>query len=196
MSWLFPEMAPSVAQAVQDAASDEWFTPRWFLAWLPPIRLDPCASPHSNVAAANVLDVRAGHDGLTQAWSVPESGDGIVFVNPPYSDCARWVEKCAAIAATAAIPIVALVPGYAGDQYWHRAVWGKAQWVGFIAGRIRFDTANGPGKDSASFTSAMVCWGDREAADRVLSHVLAERKRLMEPRGLWVVNAQNSMVQL
>jgi hypothetical protein len=88
------------------------------------------------------------------------------------------------------------VPCYAGDKYWHRNVWGVASWVGTIAGRVRFDTPNGRAKDSASFTSALVCWGTCEAAGRALLAIEANRQALPIPSaGLFVVPASVNLVQ-
>lgn len=179
---LFPEF---LAPPQPDGASDEWYTPRWLLDWVPPVGFDPCWAPESNVRPAVGWDVRSGHNGLLEPW--PEDVPGIVFVNPPYSDCASWVAKCQREADRLQRVVVALVPGYAGDQYWHRHVWGRACWVGFIAGRIRFDTLGGQrAKDAASFTSALVCWGPADAAGTVLRTV---RERAAGQRGLWTVNA-------
>lgn len=185
---LFPEFA-RVQQP--DGTSDEWYTPRWLLDWLPPVSFDPCWSPESSVRPALGWDVRTGRDGLAEPW--PEHG-GLAFVNPPYSDCASWVAKCQREAARLELDgaVVALVPGYAGDQYWHRHVWGHARWVGFIAGRIRFDTVGGQrARDAASFTSALVCWGDAQTADTVLRTVRERAAR--SGRGLWIVDAHRQM---
>ena len=155
---LFPNL--DLGDVRQTAASDEWFTPRRILDWLPSITLDPCWSPHSHVRPTMAIDCRDGRDGLLERWDLFMAHDGCVFVNPPYSDCAAWVEKCAREARVAVLPIVALVPAYAGDQYWHRAVWGRASWVAFLRGRVRFDTRHGRAASAASFTSALICWRD------------------------------------
>lgn len=156
----------------QDATSNEWYTPRWLLDWLPEVLLDPCWAPGSSVGARHTVDVRDGRDGLQLHWAdlVDPQAQGVVWCNPPYGDCANWVRKCRNEARYLRQPVVALVPAYAGDQYWHREVWRQACFVGFVAGRIRFDLAGGvPAKDSASFTSALVIWASQpEAAQRVL----------------------------
>ena len=178
-----------------DATSDEWFTPKWILDILPPIRFDPCYSPSSNVAPDFWLDTRRGHDGLTQAWGGAADlwkPDGIAFCNPPYSDCASWVAKCQQESLALPRPVVALVPCYAGDKYWHRHVWGKAAWVAIIEGRVRFDTPLGPAKDSASFTSALVCWAQPEAAIQVAREISRLRCERQVYRGLWTVPASLS----
>ena len=166
---------PAVQQGGGDATSSEWYTPRWLLAWLPAVVLDPCWAPGSSVQALHHVDVREGRDGLALDWAslVEPGADGIVFCNPPYNDCATWVDKCAAEACYLQHTLVALVPAYAGDRYWHRSVWRQAAFVAFIAGRIRFETGGGvPAKDAASFCSAVVVWDrDRARAERVVQLV-------------------------
>lgn len=178
-----------------DGASDEWYTPAWLVAWLPAIAFDPCSALGSAVKPTTWLDVREGHDGLAIQWPIGPQLDGsrIAFTNPPYSDCARWVTKCRQEADRTGATIVALVPCYAGDQYWHRNVWGVARWVGTIAGRVRFDTPNGQAKDSASFTSALICWGSEVNAARALHAIRANRAAIGETRGLFVVAADRQV---
>lgn len=132
MSWL-PGMETG---ATSDAGGDDWYTPPWLLAWLPPIALDPCYAEGSAVQAAATLDLRRGDDGLTQAWQ--PVGNGIVWANVPFSNCSEWLAKCRQEARRLPNVVVALVPAFAGDGPWHANVWGEAQVVGFIAGRVGF----------------------------------------------------------
>ncbi len=144
------------------AEDDDWYTPRWLLGWLPPVGLDPCAAARAHVAAERRFDLRAGQDGLALPWEMA-GGEAdrslIVFCNPPYSDCARWVERCRSQAEAQVRPVVALIPAKPGEVYWFDHVWGQAKAVGFLRGRVRFDTVNGPAKDAATFGSALVVWG-------------------------------------
>ena len=165
--------------AAPTGASDEWFTPQWLLDWLPPIALDPCWSPQSSVVAAAALDVRKGVDGLRVPWGVVlppldfPPGLAIVFVNPPYSDCAAWVAKCAEEARREHFPIVALIPAKPGEVYWHEHVWGVAHAVGFLRGRVPFDTVAGRGKDAGTFGSALVVWGSSLRAGQTVATIAA-----------------------
>jgi len=177
--------------AMPDGASDEWYTPAWLAAWLPSVGFDPCRAAGSAVQAVTWLDVRDGADGLADAWPIGPELDGskIAFVNPPYSNCAAWVAKCRQEHDRTGATIVALVPCYAGDKYWHRNVWGVARWIGVIAGRVRFDTNNGRAKDAASFTSCLICWGTADNAGAALQAIRANRARANDPPGLFVVDA-------
>ena len=165
---------------VPDASSNEWYTPRWVLDLLPSIALDPCWCVQSNVSARNVLDCRDGVDGLLSDWTIaagraPVDGS-VVFCNPPYSACSAWVEKCAAEAERLPVPVVALVPAYSGDAYWHRAVWRRAAFVGYFAGRLKFDVGPGVAAPScASFTSCLVVWSRNWAQARACVEGIAAR---------------------
>ena len=179
---LFPEL---VRQVVLDAsapagASDEWYTPRWVLDLVPAAALDPCWCEASNVQALAQLDLRRGQDGLAEHWGDHLVGldlkGRVVWVNPPYSDCAAWMAKCAAEGERLPIPVVAFVPAKSGEAYWFRTVWGRAVWVVLLRGRVAFDTVAGRAKSPGSFTSAFVCWGRPELAQAVLA-TLQERAR-------------------
>ena len=75
----------------KSAESDCRFTPADFLAQVElafgPIDLDPCWHPQSNVLARRTISLPSC--GLKANWGK----SGLVFVNPPYSDLAGWVEK-------------------------------------------------------------------------------------------------------
>jgi hypothetical protein len=178
-------MAKPQGWATPVSTSNEFFTPKWILELLGPIAFDPCWSPDSNVAADVVNDVRVFADGLELDWA----GAGLCFVNPPYSDCKRWVAKCAAEYAAHGRLIVALIPAKPGEIYWHREIWGRARWVGWIDGRLRFDTVNGPAKDVATFTSALVCWGNAEDAAALLEAMRWNAALADSPRSFFVVRA-------
>jgi len=133
---MLPGLAPIETGEDCDAAGDSWFTPPWLLAWLPPIALDPCWSAASHVKAAATIDIRRGEDGLTMPWG--PVGDGIVFANPPFSNCAAWLQRCRQEAKRLDRVVVALVPAIPGDGPWHAEVWPFARAVGFIRGRVAF----------------------------------------------------------
>jgi len=122
-----------------DAAGDDFYTPQWILDLLPQIRLDPCWSPASRVDPIGRFDIRAGQDGLALRWEV----SGFVFVNPPYSDTARWLVKARQEAHAWGNVVCVLVPAYPGDGPWHKSVWPDARFVGFFCQRIKFVRPDG-----------------------------------------------------
>lgn len=159
---------------------DDWYTPPWLLAWLPPIALDPCASHLAAVQAAQRIDVRTGRNGLAESWDVP--APGIVFVNPPFSDTARWLAKCRIEGRRRVV--VALVPAIPGDGPWHDHVWGRAAWVGFLRGRVAFTAPDGH-SETKGRGHALVIWGPRAEANAVRDHIAGASRRHTQ-RPWWV----------
>lgn len=110
------------------AATVEWYTPAWVLERIGIERysMDVCSpGGHlTNVPADTHLTVI--EDGLTTPWH------GTVWMNPPYTGIAPWMEKLAdhgdGIALVFARP----------DSKWFQAALEKATVVCFISGRIRF----------------------------------------------------------
>lgn len=170
-----PDFDPDAAP---DAGSDEWYTPRWLLAWLPLIDLDPCWCSASSVRAALTYDLRRGQDGLALPWA------GVVWCNPPYSECRRWVAHAYRAGRSGTIAaVVLLIPASVGDTFWHEMIWGQDAVVGFLRGRVPFDTAAGPGKATGLGGSALVIFGpDRLAVHAEIAAKSATHKR----RPAWV----------
>lgn len=146
--------------------SDDWYTPAWLLAWLPPIELDPCYSAASAVQARTVIDVRAGGDGLTDPWP----GNGLVFCNPPFSDTSAWLGRCRREGKSRVV--VVLVPAMAGETAWADKVWGRAAWVGFFRGRLSFTDPNGR-SEAKGRGHALIIYGPRAAANEVKDRIAA-----------------------
>lgn len=70
---------------------NDWCTPRWLTALLPPVDLDPCSNHRSTVRATRTLSLEAGDDGLANPWVATS-----VFCNPPYArgQVIRWTRRC------------------------------------------------------------------------------------------------------
>jgi site-specific DNA-methyltransferase (adenine-specific) len=84
--------------------------------------------------------------GLTKSWQ-----DERVFVNPPYSKLALWVEKCYNEAKHNNANVVMLIPVRSDTKTWHKFVM-KANKITFVKGRLKF----GNSKNSAPFPSCVV----------------------------------------
>lgn len=73
---------------------DEWRTPTSLVVALRralklDFTLDPCADPDHGLRLAGLTDFYSKEsDGLTQSW-----GSRVAFVNPPFSQKERWIEK-------------------------------------------------------------------------------------------------------
>lgn len=72
-------------------SSDEWYTPQWLIEALGPFDLDPC-SPAVRPFDTAALHYTREDDGLARDW-----GEGLVWLNPPYSRhlLRQFVEKLA-----------------------------------------------------------------------------------------------------
>lgn len=135
--------------------SDSWLTPPEVYAPVERVfgrpGLDPCwhaTSPVNPHVAFNNAD---GTDGLFEPW--PE--DGWVWLNPPYSDPAPWLEKLAAHLYGG----IALLKADPSTKWWQKSVWGHARHVGWFKKRVRFLLPDGTRRASATFPSALVLFG-------------------------------------
>jgi phage N-6-adenine-methyltransferase len=131
---------------------DQMYTPQFVLDWLGPIDLDPCWDERSLVRPQFYIDERG--NGLAYGWDV----EGLTFVNPPYSEQARWIAKCAEEGAKGR-KVVALVQAKPGERVWMEHVWPTAEIVAVLKGRLTFVRPEGIKSQSATFNSALVWWG-------------------------------------
>lgn len=83
-------------------------------------------------------------DGLRQVW---RKGDRI-WCNPPYSNVKLWLKKAAESEAMS----VLLIAARTDTKGWHEFVFGQADWVLFMKGRLKFNGMKTP----APFPSALV----------------------------------------
>lgn len=112
---------------------DAWSTPQWLFDELNAefnFDLDAAASPDN--AKCSTFFTRAD-DGLHTSWAHFGS---TVFVNPPYSEVEKWIEKAAYEANTHDITVVMLVKADTSTQWW-RNNYKKATEVRFRE-RIQF----------------------------------------------------------
>ena len=96
---------------------DTWLTPRYILLQLGVFDLDPCAAlvnPHWVCQRSFTVE----QDGLSQPWV------GRVFMNPPFSQSARWLTRHAEYGRG-----ISLVAASVESKVWREAVWKKAEAV-------------------------------------------------------------------
>lgn len=139
---------------------DDWETPPEILdlvRGVSPVALDPCAARKQDTPSCVALD----RGGLEASWaSCVGDRDGLVYVNPPYSQLRQWLMKCADEShAESTLEIVALIPARTDTRAWHGSV-STADAVCFWRGRITFVGAQHP----APFPSALIYWGPRRYA--------------------------------
>lgn len=131
------------------ALRDSWQTPDWLF--------NAAAARFDFVLdlAASVDNKKCGHwfgessDSLSQSWADSNSiHGGWCWLNPPYSETGKWLEKCWEEAQLGA-RIVCLVPSPNGESYWGKYVFNKASEIIFINGRVAFELPGEDGKPKA-----------------------------------------------
>ena len=129
--------------------TNEWSTPQDFFDELDKefnFTLDPCATSE-NAKCTKYFTVE--DDGLKQDWS-----NDIVFMNPPYGrDIKYWIKKAYEESLNGAT-VVCLIPSRTDTAYWHNYIFGKADDIRFIKGRLKF----GGSKNPAPFPSAIIIY--------------------------------------
>jgi len=79
------------------------------------------------------------------------------FMNPPYSDIKRWMQKAWSQHKLYLVNGIALVYAKTDTQWWHQYVEDKAE-VHFIKGRVKFLLNGQKPKNSAPYPSCWVIW--------------------------------------
>ena len=129
--------------------TNEWSTPQAFFDELNKefnFTLDPCAT-RENAKCTKYFTVE--DDGLKQDWS-----KDTVFMNPPYGrEIKYWVQKAYEESLKGAT-VVCLIPARTDTTYWHNYIFGKADDIRFIKGRLKF----GGSKNPAPFPSAIIIY--------------------------------------
>ena len=114
-------------------SSDHWSTPPSLVTELEAefgvFDLDPCCRVTTAKAAKFYT---ASDDGLSQPWH------GRVFMNPPYSKPAPWLEKAhhETLSGRADL-VIALLPVRTDTRWFHSLVLGRAE-LRFVKGRVKW----------------------------------------------------------
>lgn len=129
--------------------TDEWLTPLWILERLGPFDLDPCSPINRPWPTAKehytVID-----NGLMLPWR------GRVWMNPPYgSEAGEWLERLSAHGNG-----LALIFARTETEMFFKHVFGKAQGILFIKGRLHFHRVDGSRANAnAGAPSCLVAYG-------------------------------------
>jgi len=142
----------AIAQTLYSSRSEEWPTPDRFFEMLDKeftFTLDPCAT--ANNTKCNRYFTKK-QDGLCQDWGMHR-----VFCNPPYGKTMRdWARKCFEASRGGAL-VVLLAHARTDTRWFHDWVYGKADEIRFVRGRLRF----GDGMCSAPFPSLVAVFRPR-----------------------------------
>lgn len=134
------------------AQTTTWLTPPHIIEALGPFDLDPCAAPGWPTARRHLT---LPTDGLAEPW------DGRVWLNPPYGDAVwTWLARLAEHGCG-----TALIFARTETAGFVREVWGKADAVMFLHGRLHFHRPDGArAKANAGAPSCLVAYGSDDAA--------------------------------
>ncbi|MGF9711647.1 phage N-6-adenine-methyltransferase [Paenibacillus naphthalenovorans] len=129
--------------------TDLWATPQAFFNELDAefnFTLDPCSNGENAKCAKYFTK---SDDGLTQEWA-----PHVVFMNPPYGrEIGTWMRKAYEESKRGAT-VVCLVPARTDTRWFHDYVYGVADEIRFVKGRLKF----GDAESSAPFPSMVVVY--------------------------------------
>jgi phage N-6-adenine-methyltransferase len=156
---------------------DCWQTPEEVLELVrevAPINLDPCTTRDNPTRAQLIWTDNKFDDALNNWWP----GEGLVYINPPYSQMAAWAKKLAYEVKRSGMrrEYIALLPARTDTRWWHELVEARPARVCFWKGRLKFNRPDGTPGQSAPFPSALLYYG---ADDQKFAQVFG-------PKG-WVV---------
>lgn len=134
--------------------STTWLAPPSIVNALGPFDLDPCAAPGWPTARRQYL---LPQDGLVLPWS------GRVWLNPPYGrQAGPWLQKLSEHGCG-----TALIFARTDTSWWFKSVWGAADALLFLRGRIFFHLPDGRrSRYSGGAPSVLAAYG-REDMDRL-----------------------------
>ncbi len=140
-----PKNFISTDPANHKGKSDVWLTPLSLIKSLGEFDLDPCAFADHETAPNKMLLPHC--DGLVNEWF------GKVWLNPPYSDLEKWLDKLADHGFG-----TALVFNRLDTKCLQRHV-KKASSVFFIAGRIKFLNSDFKESNNAGVGNILISYG-------------------------------------
>lgn len=147
----------TISTTLYSSTSDNWPTPQAFFEKLDAefdFTLDPCADEEN--AKCGLFYTR-DDDGLVQDW-----GKHHVFCNPPYGKPMRaWAAKCFAASQCGAL-VVLLAHARTDTRWFHESVYGKANEIRFVKGRLKFGNAD----TSAPFPSLVAVYRPAKTRNR------------------------------
>lgn len=140
---------------------DEWLTPVEIIQSVGPFDLDPC-SPISRPWPTAANHFTKNDDGLKLNWF------GNVWMNPPYgNETIHWMRKLKKHGNG-----IALIFARTETKTFHECVWGAADGILWLKGRIKFCHVNGqPAKNSGGAPSVLIAYG-KDNAERLKKSLL------------------------
>lgn len=125
-------IAPPCHTRREGETTDSWITPKWLIARLGEFDLDPCAcipQPWPCASRQYTID----DNGLLQPWS------GLVYCNPPYGKAtSEWLNRLRLHGNG-----IALIFARTETRMFFSEIWGSADAVLFLRGRLTFSRPDG-----------------------------------------------------
>jgi len=163
-----------------DKPKEEWLTPQWILKPLGTFDLDPC-SPINRPWPTAEQHYTIMDNGLIKEWR------GRVWLNPPYGDEAiRWMQRMSIHRNG-----IALLLARTETEMFQDHVFGVADALFFIRGRVRFYTPRGTvSKNNPGAPSVLIAYGEDNAAALSMCglhgrFVQLERAAIAQQQGLF-----------
>lgn len=142
--------------------TDVWLTPLHILDALGPFDLDPCACMEPRPWPTAARHYTRLENGLLQPWV------GRVWLNPPYgapSVVAPWMRRMAEHGDG-----IALIFARTETEVFFETVWGRADAVMFLRGRLFFHYPDGrKASNNSGAPSALIAYGARNVSALVES---------------------------
>lgn len=124
-------------------ATDVWLTPLEIIKNLGPFDLDPCGESHWPTAKTIYTE-----RGLERPWF------GRVWLNPPYSEVGKWLDKLAEHGNGIALVFARM------ETQWAQRILPQASGVFFPKGRYKFHQVDGSTKGAAGAPSMFLSFGE------------------------------------
>jgi phage N-6-adenine-methyltransferase len=123
----------SETKVYHQRGKDDWETPDevfWPLNEEFGFTLDVCADVHNHKCDSYFTERK---NGLKQPWA-----PNVCWMNPPYSEWQKWVEKAYVESCAGAI-VVALLPARTDTRAFHEWIWNECNVeIRFVRGRVKF----------------------------------------------------------
>lgn len=133
---------------VRTVQKDEYLTSLPLIQSLGKFKLDPC-SPIKRPWDTAEIHFSKKDDGLTKKWK------GRVWLNPPYGrETYKWLEKLVKHGNG-----IALVFARTETKYFFKYIWGEANAILFLKGRIAFHSIIGKKLLKAMAPSCLIAYG-------------------------------------
>lgn len=118
----------------------DWRTPKRIVATLSeafgPFGFDAAADAHNRIdGVTGYFTIK--EDGLSQPWPT----DTVVWCNPPWSQCGKWVDKAIDEYTKRGVQSVLLLPSSTATV-WFNKLW-RYSYIMLLHGRVDFDLPSG-----------------------------------------------------